>query len=607
MCGLVGALALTLLARRIASVRLERRFFVLEIPQNLSRVQTECHGEIGYQYSMEIYFLDFLHLQPSFRTQNWQAADFIWVAQCVSKVYFHIREHFQKSHEEALRLADTEYLRPVALWAQEHPAYRRFLGANFATVYAMDLGRQDFPGSLELTRRKSGCGFETFLPAPRGSRNWSVGVLAGDVNWLEQVQVFPSVSAPDRCASETESTALGRAFFQQDFVINIPTPFMGTGRPSTETPRPRLAFFSGSLNSCSRRWLYALYGNLDPSYVWINDSGQQALDMDTYRDAMVSSRFCLVLRGSSHSNNVRLSEAMALGCVPVIVSDDFQPPLAKDLDWPSLALFLRSRQLPQLLQILEAADAADARPAMQQRLTGAAAALDYSLQEHWLYVFEEVAEKLDSNSAEGEWHQALAQLQEANWARYVALAQLGCGAACLEQPFESPAFEPAPALRMELLWLALSELRPGAGLTDGEAEAVEAPLVTRARSPATSALAPSETGAQGVVLRLLPAELLAGKQLDEVKFLSFPVSAEAEPMPVLWHSAQFLLSLGFLCFLVASELFLISGGLWRDAFALPSGFAFCAKADDPDLPRLLQAYCPDQLAILDEFKRLYGF
>lgn len=43
-----------------------------------------------------------------------------------------------------------------------------------------------------------------------------------------------------------------------------------------------------------------------------------------------------VQTGSSHTNNVRLYDVMAHGCVPIIVSDDFQPPLDKLLPWKEI-------------------------------------------------------------------------------------------------------------------------------------------------------------------------------------------------------------------------------------------------------------------------------
>eukprot|EP00438_Fugacium_kawagutii_P010458 Skav232996 [mRNA] locus=scaffold387:198801:199037:+ [translate_table: standard] len=47
--------------------------------------------------------------------------------------------------------------------------------------------------------------------------------------------------------------------------------------------------------------------------------------------------------GSSHTNNVRLYDVIAHGCVPIIVSDDFQPPLDRLLPWKdgAVSAFMR--------------------------------------------------------------------------------------------------------------------------------------------------------------------------------------------------------------------------------------------------------------------------
>ena len=44
------------------------------------------------------------------------------------------------------------------------------------------------------------------------------------------------------------------------------------------------------------------------------------MDTDEYVKMMLSSKYCLVLRGSSHTNNVRLYDVMLHGCIPVCVS-----------------------------------------------------------------------------------------------------------------------------------------------------------------------------------------------------------------------------------------------------------------------------------------------
>merc|ERR1719463_263144 len=73
---------------------------------------------------------------------------------------------------------------------------------------------------------------------------------------------------------------------------------------------------------------------------------------DEYQAHLWSSRFCLILRGSSHTNSVRLYDAIMHGCVPAIVSDDFQPPLDRWLPWRKMALFLPTSQLPKVQHTL---------------------------------------------------------------------------------------------------------------------------------------------------------------------------------------------------------------------------------------------------------------
>ena len=52
--------------------------------------------------------------------------------------------------EEALRLAEFGYLLPLIRWAASLPEHAAHGGRNFFLVFAMDLGRQDFPSANKL-------------------------------------------------------------------------------------------------------------------------------------------------------------------------------------------------------------------------------------------------------------------------------------------------------------------------------------------------------------------------------------------------------------------------------------------------------------------------
>ncbi|CAE7668574.1 unnamed protein product [Symbiodinium necroappetens] len=139
-----------------------------------------------------------------------------------------------------------------------------------------------------------------------------------------------------------------RSFYEQDTVISIPSRFSPHPRSRRFGGRPVLGFFAGSPNSCARtRVLAAL--SAEPGF---DVSTSFAKDDGDYRERMWRARFCFVLRGSSHTNNVRLYDVMAHGCVPVVVSDDFQAPLDRLLPWREMAVFLPTSSIPRLAEIL---------------------------------------------------------------------------------------------------------------------------------------------------------------------------------------------------------------------------------------------------------------
>ncbi|CAE7225886.1 unnamed protein product [Symbiodinium pilosum] len=139
-----------------------------------------------------------------------------------------------------------------------------------------------------------------------------------------------------------------RSFYEQDTVISIPSRFVPDPRSRRFGGRTVLGFFAGSPNSCARkRLLEALAA--EPGF---DVSTSFAQDDQDYRERMWRARFCFVLRGSSHTNNVRLYDVMAHGCVPVIVSDDFQAPLDRLLPWREMAIFLPTSSIPRLAHIL---------------------------------------------------------------------------------------------------------------------------------------------------------------------------------------------------------------------------------------------------------------
>lgn len=339
---------------------LKGRFWVLELPPpcpkwlTWERVPSDARGPVcvpglertvkcdyfGFQYSMEWYFANILRENPVWQSTRIEDAQFIYFPHCVSMIYFGLRlEDPSKKHWDAIWEAEETYLIPLLRWAHETASHKQHDGKNFFTVFSMDLGRQDFALSAPFLQK------------------WSVGSLTGHEHWLQQSGLLVtsgSNTSGSGCWEEDTKVVVERndIFAARDFkpwdtVISIPSRFSPVSE-ARESERKNLFFFAGSPNSCARRKLLEVYGGRVGDIV-VRSS---VMDTDEYVKMMLSSKYCLVLRGSSHTNNVRLYDVMLHGCIPVIVSDDFQPPLDKWLPWRQFAVFVPTVDIPFLESVL---------------------------------------------------------------------------------------------------------------------------------------------------------------------------------------------------------------------------------------------------------------
>eukprot|EP00435_Cladocopium_sp_Y103_P015791 s2418_g3.t2 len=280
----------------------------------------ECEYN-GYQYSMEWYFMEMLRNGPQYLASSPEEAEFIYFPHCVSQLYFALRENYNYTHWQAIERAELGYLVPILRWAHRSPVHQKYQGRNFWTVFSMDLGRQDFPRSAVWLE------------------NWSVGSLTGSATWMQDAKIFfTEPDGPDCWKLDTEPVAVAnhmfpaRNFRVQDTVISIPSRFSPHPRSRRFGGRPVLAFFAGSPNSCARERIVKVLAN-EPGF---DVSTSFATSSEDYSERMWRARFCFVLRGSSHTNNVRLYDVIAHGCVPII----------------DMAIFLPTSSIPRLAHIL---------------------------------------------------------------------------------------------------------------------------------------------------------------------------------------------------------------------------------------------------------------
>ncbi|KAA0064084.1 putative glycosyltransferase [Cucumis melo var. makuwa] len=120
------------------------------------------------------------------------------------------------------------------------------------------------------------------------------------------------------------------------------------GNPSSK--RPILAFFAGSMHGYLRSILLEYWEGKDPD-MKISGRMPKVKGSKNYLWHMKNSKYCICAKGYE-VNSPRVVESMLYECVPVIISDNFVPPLFEVLNWESFAVFVAEKDIPNLKKIL---------------------------------------------------------------------------------------------------------------------------------------------------------------------------------------------------------------------------------------------------------------
>eukprot|EP00928_Gymnodinium_smaydae_P079727 TRINITY_DN63588_c0_g1_i1.p1 TRINITY_DN63588_c0_g1~~TRINITY_DN63588_c0_g1_i1.p1 ORF type:complete len:488 (+),score=108.62 TRINITY_DN63588_c0_g1_i1:84-1547(+) len=377
-----------------------------------------CGEYIGWQYSIEWNVRHFFEQNPWVIAPGHVASDAddadrgvlaAFVEHCFTNVYTGVRGN-GLSHDEALREADESYLAPLVRHHLTTRLGRPLAGRRSVVLSSsFDVGREDFPQAAALIA------------------DWTVLSLQGDSAWLQAAGIYAIGEAlvpPGVCEEAQPQDAWmpsGVAAQRQDTVLPVPCRHAWDPERSGSDQRPLLGVFAGSLNSCTRRWLFDLFGSAwrpesleqlltaqdtastgtgAANGIWVfngslgaspPDDSEESFDPEApaellYRSTLWASQFCLVLNGSSSVNNVRLIEAIQHGCIPAIVADRFQPPFHRMLQWADFSVFLRTRELPFLPQILSAISP-EVASRKRRLLAEVAPYLDYRQQHLWNALF----------------------------------------------------------------------------------------------------------------------------------------------------------------------------------------------------------------------------
>ena len=116
-------------------------------------------------------------------------------------------------------------------------------------------------------------------------------------------------------------------------------------------PVQHLAFLGGLSSSTLRLHIRNHYAE-DADFF----TPEGRIEHSEYLCHMAASAFCLCPRGQA-AWSPRLEESIYAGCVPVIIADDYEPPLAHVLDYSAFAVRVLQDDVPQLKAILQAVSA----------------------------------------------------------------------------------------------------------------------------------------------------------------------------------------------------------------------------------------------------------
>jgi hypothetical protein len=136
----------------------------------------------------------------------------------------------------------------------------------------------------------------------------------------------------------------------------IPIPLACSPIPykfDTNIPKEYLATFVGSNTHTIRQELYEKYKDSANIKIFLKGWSSQVILDEFYffLQTTLKSKFCLCPRGYG-LNSFRLYESMQLGCIPVIITDDFYLPWKDELNWEDFSVLINKDQIKDLEKIL---------------------------------------------------------------------------------------------------------------------------------------------------------------------------------------------------------------------------------------------------------------
>ncbi|PIN19949.1 Acetylglucosaminyltransferase EXT1/exostosin 1 [Handroanthus impetiginosus] len=115
--------------------------------------------------------------------------------------------------------------------------------------------------------------------------------------------------------------------------------------------RPILAFFAGNRHGRVRPTLLKYWSDKDDDMRIYGPLPSRVSRLMSYPQHMKSSKYCICPMGFE-VNSPRIVEAIYYECVPVIIADNFVPPLNDVLNWDAFSVIVAEKDIPKLKEIL---------------------------------------------------------------------------------------------------------------------------------------------------------------------------------------------------------------------------------------------------------------
>ncbi|CAI9100416.1 OLC1v1037414C1 [Oldenlandia corymbosa var. corymbosa] len=160
------------------------------------------------------------------------------------------------------------------------------------------------------------------------------------------------------CIRAVCNTNLAKGFqIRKDVALPVTMVPLKSGNPlediggSHPSDRHILAFFSGSMHGDLRPILLKHWSNKTSDMKILGPLGHNVTNAARYRAFMKTSKYCICARGYD-VHTPRVIESIYFECVPVIISDNYVPPLFDVFEWESFAVFVLEEDIPNLRNIL---------------------------------------------------------------------------------------------------------------------------------------------------------------------------------------------------------------------------------------------------------------